>query len=268
MDLPFKIIRPTGRTVPILLSVPHCGIEFPPELTDQYIPSKMAAPDDTDWFVQDLYDFVSDLGITMIHARYSRWVIDLNRDPDSKPLYDDGRIITALTPTTDFFGDSIYRSYGHQPDRAEVDRRLEKYYWPYYKAVGGLLADLKTEHGAVLLWDGHSIRRSVPTIQPEPFPDMILGDVEGRSASGTLIKTALETLQEGPYEVNHNHPFKGGHITRYFGKPDTGIHALQLEMNKVLYMDDAELQFAPDRAGRVRKLLKQTLSNLVAALKQ
>lgn len=226
----------------------------------------MAAPDDTDWYVQDLYNFVSDMGITIIHANYSRWVIDLNRDPESKALYDDGRIITALTPTTDFFGDNIYLDERFHPNTTEVDRRLDTYYWPYYKQLEKLLLERKEQFGKVLLWDAHSIRHFVPTIRKEIFPDMILGNNDGKSADATLIQTALKTLRSGAYQINHNEPFKGGHITRYFGKPDENVHALQLEMNKILYMDDTEKEFAPERADKVRELLRPVFENLIEKL--
>ena len=99
--------EPTAIHTPILISVPHCGIQFPDEVRNQFNPELIKAPDDTDWFVDHLYDFAPSLGMTMISAVYSRWVIDLNRDPQSKPLYADGRIITELCPTTTFLGESI-----------------------------------------------------------------------------------------------------------------------------------------------------------------
>src|SRR5688500_10726528 len=107
--LPFSVISPSAKKIPMLISVPHCGTAFPDELKDQYKAEFIKDPDDTDWFVDKLYDFASDLGMTMISAEYSRWVIDLNRDPESKPLYTDGRIITGLCPTTNFLGENIYR---------------------------------------------------------------------------------------------------------------------------------------------------------------
>jgi N-formylglutamate deformylase len=105
---PYKIQLPEGTRVPLLLSIPHCGTEFPDDLKNQYHGSLISAPDDTDWFVDKLYDFATGMGITMISSVYSRWVIDLNRDPDNKPLYSDGRIITGLCPLTNFLGESIY----------------------------------------------------------------------------------------------------------------------------------------------------------------
>lgn len=266
MDDPFYIIEPSGKKSPFILSVPHCGTEFPAELKAHYLPDMMAAPDDTDWYVNKLYEFASELGITLIHARYSRWVIDLNRDPKSKPLYDDGRIITALCPTSDFFGKPIYKSKELEPDQAEIERRLQHYYFPYYEKLETLLQERKKDFGKVILWDAHSIRHYVPTIRKEVFPDMILGDNDEKTAHPNLIAEALNILRSDKYGVNHNDPFKGGYITRYFGNPKEHTHTLQLEMNKILYMDDEEKNYHPERATAVQLVLKQTFTNLLKTL--
>lgn len=263
---PFYIIEPTKNRVPLVLSVPHCGTEFPEELKGHFIPEKMAAPDDTDWFVHQLYDFVGEYGVTLIRAKYSRWVIDLNRDPESAPLYTDGRIITGLTPESDFFGEAIYKSPTFIPSEEERIRRRDAYFTPYHNKIKAILEDRMQEFGKVLLWDAHSIRRRVPTIREDAFPDMILGDNDEQSASAELIKIALDSLSMGSFNINHNHPFKGGYITRSFGLPSTGYHALQLEMSKELYMDDSELKYDADRAEKVRTILRQTIENLIANL--
>jgi N-formylglutamate deformylase len=225
-----------------------------------------AQPDDTDWFVHDLYNFASEMGITVVHARYSRWVIDLNRDPESAPLYNDGRIITGLVPSTDFLGNEIYVDKKFIPDQAETERRLENYYRPYYQKIESLLNDRLNEFGQVLLWDAHSIRRFVPTIRNEPFPDLILGDNDEKSASSEIIEMALTGLKAGKYQVNHNAPFKGGHITRHFGKPEKSVHALQLEMAKIHYMDDDELTFNEARAAEMRGVLRPVFEQLIGHL--
>ena len=267
MNNPYYIIEPKGKKVPFILSVPHCGTDFPAELMGDYKPEMASKPDDTDWFVHELYNFASEFGITIIYAKYSRWVIDLNRDPESKPLYNDGRIITGLTTTTDFFGNDIYVSEDKIPTETEINRRLENYYWPYYQKITELLEERKNEFGKVLLWDAHSIRRSVPTIQKDFFPDMILGDNDEKTAHSEIINAALSNLSSGKYGINHNHPFKGGHITRYFGKPENNVHALQLEMNKILYMDDSETIFHEERANNVREILRKTFLDLIHTLR-
>lgn len=263
MNEPYFLTEAKTEKVPIILSSPHSGVEFPDELKAHFRPELMAQPDDTDWFVHRLYEFAPELGITMIHAKYSRWVIDLNRDPHSKPLYNDGRIITELVPKTDFFGNEIYVDKKHVPDREEIERRTENYYKPYYRKIESLLQERLDEFGRVLLWDAHSIRRFVPTIQGEPFPDLILGDNEGKAASGEIIETALSNLRKGKYGVNHNSPFKGGNITRSFGKPENRVYALQLEMAKPNYMNDDELTFNEERANEMRNLLRPVFEALI-----
>ena len=131
MSDPFQLIRPVTNEVPVLLSVPHCGTVFPEDLKDEFDPDLMRSPDDTDWFVDRLYDFAPAMGMTMITARYSRWVIDLNRDPQSKPLYADGRIITGLCPVTTFLGEPLYRDQRKEIPDEEMNRRVKEYYVPY-----------------------------------------------------------------------------------------------------------------------------------------
>ncbi len=227
----------------------------------------IAAPDDTDWSVDELYNFAPSLGATMISANYSRWVIDLNRDPQSKPLYTDGRIITGLCPATDFLGKPIYKDERTNVVQQDIDQRVTNYYRPYHDEIEKQLERLKNKFGKVLLWDCHSIRQIVPTIQKDKFPDLILGDADETSASMDLINSTLKNLRSASYSVNHNHPFKGGYITRQYGKPAMSQHALQLEMCKVHYMDDTETLFDTERANGMRELLKKTLTELVNLLK-
>ncbi len=266
MNDPFFIIEPNGVKVPIVVSSPHSGVDFPDELKAHFRAELMAQPDDTDWFVHQLYNFAPELGITMIHAKYSRWVIDLNRNPTSQPLYNDGRIITELVPKTDFLGNALYVDEKYIPDDAEIERRKENYYKPYYQKIESLLAERIAQFGQVMLWDAHSIRRFVPTIQDAPFPDLILGDNDGKAAGKEFIEIALNNLSAGKFGVDHNSPFKGGNITRSFGKPLQNIHALQLEMAKTNYMNDDELTFNEKRADEVRNVLRPVFEKLIEYL--
>ena len=263
----FRVQEPSRARVPILLSVPHCGTAFPDELADDYVGALSRDPDDTDYFVDRLYDFASELGITTIAAIYSRWVIDLNRDPSDKPLYADGRIITGLCPVTTFLGEALYKDGRLEVTGAEIARRVEQYYRPYHDKLRELLESLRNEFGRVLLWDCHSIRQRVRTVYPEEIPDLILGDNEGKSCDDQLAKVALDGLKQGAYDVRYNQPFKGGYITRYFGKPVDDIHALQLEMTKCRYMDDDEKRYDQARANKMRVVLKNTLNRLSEALR-
>lgn len=259
MDI-YHITEPTTQKVPIIISSPHSGTYFPPEIAERLHPEMAARPDDADWFIDTLYDFAPAMGITLIKANYCRWVIDLNRDPESKPLYTDGRVITGLVPSTDFNGNPLYT--GTTPDETEIAERVHKYYLPYHEKLEELLDQTKQQFGTALLFDAHSIRHIVPGIQQEAFPQLILGDNDETSASKSIIKTAWEVLNKSGYEATHNTPFKGGHITRYFGKPDNNIHAIQLEMAKTNYMDATETDYSPENAEQIRAVLKQLFTEL------
>lgn len=263
---PFIIQDGRGTRVPIIVSVPHCGTLFPDELKEEYKTELISAPDDTDWFVDQLYDFSNDMGITMIKAAYSRWVIDLNRDRLSLPLYSDGRIITGLCPVTTFLGEPLYRDERTTVDDADLQHRLIRYYDPYHKALEQLLIETRQKFGKVLLWDCHSIRQDVKRIYPNKFPDLILGDNDGASASPALIQAALRVLSADQYSFSHNNPFKGGFITRHYGKPEKCQHALQLEMSKVNYMDDGEMKYDKHRAEKMKTVLKKTFEKMITAL--
>ncbi|UOB17750.1 N-formylglutamate amidohydrolase [Abyssalbus ytuae] len=267
MDL-FKITVPKKDIVPIIISIPHAGTHFPSGIRKNYRKRLRKYLDDTDWFVDKLYDFAPEMGITVIKANLSRWVIDLNRDSENIPLYNDNRLITSITPVTDFLGNEIYKSKKLIPNAKEVKKRIKKYYNPYHKKLQDLINDRKQQFGKVLLWDAHSIRHKVSTIQHDVFPDMILGDNDQKTAHTKLIETALAGLKTGDFKVSHNSPFKGGQITRSLGNPKENIHTLQLEMNKILYMDDNELHYNKERAGKVKKVLKTTLENLIETLKE
>ena len=259
---PFRINLPQAPRIPVIVSVPHCGTFFPEEIIHDYDPDLIAAPDDTDWFVDELYSFAPLLGMTMITAVFSRWVIDLNRDPDSKPLYSDGRIITGLCPSTTFLGQPLYRDKRKTVAPEEVARRRRLYFDPYHEKLRELLSQLKSEFGVVLLWDCHSIRQVVPTIRSDRFPDLILGSADGASASKLLVDTALHSLSKSNYSLQHNDPFKGGYITRTYGLPASDQHALQLEMTKINYMDDTEKRYHPGKAKKMAELLYSTTSGL------
>lgn len=262
----FKINRPTKINSPVVLSIPHSGTQIPEELFYEFR-HELLPVDDTDWFVDDLYSFASELGMISIKANISRWVIDLNRNPEGTPLYTDGRI-TGVCPATDFNGQLIYEDRRKAVDKAEVDRRRKHYFDPYYEAVQKLLDEVYQQFGVALLWDCHSIRRYVPGIQPNAFPDLILGTADGQSVSEPIKKQVAFQLASGNYLLSLNAPFKGGNITRTFGKPGRGQYAIQLEMSKDIYMDDQERNYHPQRAAKLTELLRETLSDLSLSLKE
>lgn len=263
----FEYLPAQAPKVPIILSIPHCGTHFPHELEALFESKQRQTLDDTDWYLQQLYDFAPALGICTVFAHYSRWVVDLNRDANNQKLYDDGRIQTQLTPTHNFHGEKLYKDGEYEPNEGEVLRRKQAYYTPYHQQIQQLLEQRLRQFGQVLLWDAHSIRHYLPLIQNTSFPEMILGNNDERSCGQRLIHRALRALKNGGYQVAHNRPFKGGAITRKYGKPQKNIHSLQLEMNKNLYMDDSERDYDPQRAARLKHTLEQTFIQLIEAMK-
>lgn len=263
----FRITEPSAPKVPIIISIPHAGTYVPDDIKSKMNAELAEQLDDTDWFADRLYHFATELGITIIKANYSRWIVDLNRNPENQPLYNDGRVITDVVTITDFNGNQIYKD-NCTPDAEEVSRRVELYHHPYHEKLAELLHQTKTEFGKVLLFDAHSIRKSVPGIRSEDFPDLILGDNDETSADLELIKTAMDSLQNKGYGFSHNHPFKGGYITRNFGKPQESIHALQLEMCKTNYMDSTETKYDEKNAEKIQMVLKETLVKLIQSIKK
>ena len=138
---PFSVIHPESGLVPIIVSVPHCGHLIPDDLAREFRSDKIKFIDDTDWFVDRLYGFAPSMGMTLVSSVVSRWVIDLNRPPDGKPLYNDGRVITGLCPVTDFLGDPIYADCRLIVSQEETERRKSLYYHPYHEQLKALIAE-------------------------------------------------------------------------------------------------------------------------------
>ena len=261
----FKIIEPTTQVVPFVLSIPHCGTGIPDNLSALYQKSQLENLDDTDWFLDELYDFAPSLGITTIVPYYSRWVIDLNREPNNKSLYSDGRIITSLCPTTNFLGEDIYKR-DYVLNQQEIEIRLTHYFNPYHNKINELLKDFKSKFNQAFFWDAHSIRRHVPSIQKKPFPDLIIGDNDSTSCDTKFTKITENELMKSGLQVNYNHPFKGGYLTRSKGNPSQHIHAIQLEMCKDLYMNHNETKYEEKKAVKIKKILKNTFQHLIESL--
>lgn len=237
-------------TRPLLVSVPHCGTWIPPDLRPRYVPRALRV-EDTDWFLDQLYDFVRELGASLLIPRASRYVIDLNRPAEDTPMYP-GVNNTGLCPTTFFTGESLYRE-GQAPDEAEKRRRCDIYWRPYHQALQDELARLKADHGHAVLFDGHSIKSELPWLFEGRLPELNLGTAGGASCAPSL-RDAVVAVLEGQSTFSHvvDERFKGGHITRHYGRPHEGVHTIQLEKCWRTYMAETE-PFTLD-AARVERL--------------
>jgi N-formylglutamate deformylase len=257
---------------PLLVSLPHIGTEIPHELQANYTPRALAV-EDTDWHLARLYDFLPDLGASVLMPRYSRYVIDLNRPPDDAPMYP-GAANTELCPTRFFTGEALYQA-GCEPNPDERVRRRTSYWQPYHAALAAELQRIKALHGFALLWDAHSIRSQIPWLFDGILPDLNIGTASGASASPAIAAALSAAVDQanaqagaGTNSVTHvvNGRFKGGFITRHYGAPQDGVHAVQLEMCQCLYMaETAPFEFDEPKAAAIRPLLKAMVQQALAA---
>lgn len=253
----------TGGTTPLLVSMPHDGIVIPERLAERMTPYARTAPD-TDWHMARLYDFAAEIGASVLRPYYSRYVIDLNRAPDGKPLYP-GASNTELCPTRCFDESPIYVE-GRAPNGDEIAERRARYWQPYHDRIAATLADLHARHGIALLYDAHSIRSVVPRFFDGRLPDLNLGTGGGASCAPEL-EDALNGVLEGAHGYSHvvNGRFTGGYITRTYGDPANGVHAVQLEQAQVSYMDEnAPYDYREDLAAGVRPTLRALLETMLA----
>lgn len=245
-------------TAPLLVSLPHDGSAIPGSLAARMTPDARRAPD-TDWHVSRLYTFARELGASMLVPRYSRYVVDLNRPEDDTSLYP-GQNTTGLCPTVRFTGEPVYLQ-GQAPSPEEVDQRVDTYWRPYHDALAAELVRLKAGHGRVVLWEAHSIRGSgLPFLFEGRLPDLNLGTAAGASCSPGL-QQRLEAVLGGQtdYDWVANGRFKGGHITRHYGRPAHGVEAVQLEISQRNYMDEDSYAYDEARAARLQRLLRSML---------
>jgi len=258
MDFRFK-----AGSVPLLLSMPHAGTDIPDEIAADMAPCALARAD-TDWHLPDLYAFADSLGASMLSARWSRYVIDLNRPPEDTNLYP-GQDTTRLCPVDTFGRERLYRP-GREPDAAEIERRLERYWHPYHRQLRAELDRLLALHGTVVLWDAHSIASVVPRFFDGRLPDLNFGTADGKSCSLQLQGEMMRVAEsQDHFSFIFNGRFKGGHITRFYGDPAAGVHAIQLEMSQCLYMEEAPpFAYLPDVAGKVQPLLRELLDAAIA----
>ncbi len=256
-----------GGQVPLLVSFPHAGTVIPARIAESMTPAAFER-EDTDWHLPRLYEFVRFLGASTLVATMSRYVIDLNRPPEDVSLYP-GRDTTGLVPRDTFRHQPLYRD-GATLTEGEIALRREQYWRPYHEALGFELARLRARHGIVLLWDAHSIASELPRLFEGQLPDLNLGTADRASCAGDLELTLADLMAaQDDFTSVVNGRFKGGFITRHYGKPHEGIHAVQLEMTKCSYMDEqAPFDYDEARAARVRPLLERLVVSALSWTKR
>jgi len=252
---------------PLIVSAPHAGTElagFAPRFVSPWLARK-----DADWWIPDLYDFAGALGATIVRTKVSRSVIDVNRDPSGASLYP-GQATTELCPTTTFDGEPLYRP-GAAPDAAEIAERRRLYFEPYHAALGAEIARLRARFGRVALFDAHSIRSRVPRLFEGELPQFNLGSNSGKSCDPALRDRVGAVLAASGETYVVDGRFKGGWITRNYGRPEDGVQALQLELGCRGYMQEPDAvdetnwptPLDPVRAAKTRATLRKVLETML-----
>ncbi|ALV92921.1 MULTISPECIES: N-formylglutamate deformylase [Pantoea] len=253
----------TAGKLPLLVSIPHAGTQLTPEVDAGLSEAARGLPD-TDWHIPLLYDFVRDLGASVLIGHYSRFVIDLNRPADNQPLYTTAT--TGLYPETLFDGTPTFDE-GKTPSASARQGYLDNIWQPYHQQIQQELARLKAEHGYALLFDAHSIASVIPRLFDGQLPDINIGTNEGASCSTAVIEAIQNVCAaQSDYSWVVNGRFKGGYITRAYGQPEQGVQAVQLELAQLNYMDETPpFAWQQARAAQLQKVLKPLIKAFLEA---
>jgi len=249
-------------STPVLISLPHVGTLIPQEIGADLVEPALLVPD-TDWHLEQLYGFARQMGVGLLVPRYSRYLIDLNRPPENTPMYA-GVNNTELCPTRFFTGEPLYRP-GREPDEEAIAQRRVGYWRPYHAALAAELKRLKAAHGHAVLFDGHSIKSELPWLFEGRLPDLNLGTVAGTSCAPSLRQALLGVLRvQRHFSHVVDARFKGGYITRHFGRPAESVHAVQLEMCWRCYMpEQPPYQVDPERAAALAPVLRGLVKTML-----
>lgn len=266
-----KMIESTTFTLrqgnsPLLISIPHGGTVIPDDMRSLYTPEALSLAD-TDWHLETLYAFAERYDATIICAKYSRYIIDLNRPANGESLYP-GMVTTTLCPTESFRGGPLYRE-GLEPDDAEIARRVDAVWHPYHSMLKDEIARLRALHPDVLLWEAHSIASLLPRLFSGKLPDFNFGTSDGQSCTKAVIASAVNAVRDKACSWVLNGRFKGGFITRKYGDPANGVHAIQLELCQSLYMEEfAPFEWRADLAERVTPIIESSVASALRTMQR
>jgi len=249
---------------PVILAFPHSGTAMPPAIRER-LNDNGRILSDTDWHLPRLYDGLLPEATT-VRAEQNRYVIDLNRDPSGASLYP-GQNTTALVPLTDFDNVAIWKA-GAEPDADEIAHRRAQYHAPYHAALEAEIARVKALRGIAVVYDCHSIRSHIPFLFEGRLPDLNIGTDMGRTCAAEIEAAAAMTVEAAPgFTSVLNGRFRGGWTTRHYGRPETGVHAIQMELAQATHLatETAPFGYDAERADRLRAVLRVVLERVETA---
>ena len=242
----WRYLPSRSEEIALLVTIPHTGVYVPPDVAAHFATAEMGTGTMADWHLHELYAFLPQLGVDVIHATHHRFVVDLNRPPDATPLYP-GRFETGLVPTHTFQGETIWRT---EPDAAEIARRMRQFHRPYHQAVEHRLREKVEQFGRCYLIDAHSVESRANRLHAALEQDIYLGDRDGRTCDPWFTQFVRGLFEKRGLSVSVNHPYKGGYTTAHYatanGGPVEDVQTLQIEMCQRLYMKEGEPRGAPE----------------------
>ena len=245
---------------PLLVSIPHDGRLLSDDIKKS-VKEKFLELPDTDWHMNRLYDSFKDTQWNIISANFSRYVVDLNRSSDDIKLYNDFKS-TGLCPVKSFSGEHLY-SDGNEISELKMERRVKSYWKPYHDKIKQTLESIKSKYGYAILWDAHSIKSKVPNLFEGELANLNIGSNSGRSCPNSILESIHKIASNSGFSVVLNGRFKGGYITRHYGKPAENVYAIQMEIAQRSYMNEITLSYDERLSKKLTPILKLMLDTFI-----
>lgn len=273
---PFEILAPHAQTEAFVFCSPHSGRVYPQRFIDQSRLDAVSLRKSEDCFVDELFAGVVDMGAPLISANFPRAYVDANREPyeldpdlfeESLPDYantQSARVIGGLgtIPRIVADGEDIYP---RRLSLTEATERIDRLYKPFHAALSALIENTRRQFGYAILIDCHSMPSSLMTQQGGSRPDFVLGDRYGSSCDPRLVRLLRDTINGLGYDSQVNRPYAGGYITEHYGRPSRAVHAVQVEINRGLYLDEARLERTRSFSGLQADLMELSAKLMEAA---
>ena len=245
---------------PLLVSIPHDGRLLSDDINKLFKEKFLELPD-TDWHMNRLYESFKDTQWNIISANFSRYVVDLNRSSDDTKLYKDYQS-TGLCPIKSFSGEHLY-SDDNEISELTIKRRIESYWKPYHDKINQTLESIKSKYGYAILWDAHSIKSRIPNLFEGELPNLNIGTNSGESCPNSITESIHKVANDSGFSVVINDRFKGGYITRHYGKPVENVFAIQMEIAQRTYMNELTLSYDERLSKKLTPILKLMLDTFI-----